>query len=306
MTVDSKPGADERVVPERIREGAAGGAAAGGAAPATPAAADEGPVTPAPRRSRVPVVVASACAACVIVFAAGGVALGAFSQEGATVDPWASTTVPVKEVGVAAVLDDYLDEASEEPLAEEPPAATEGDAPAAEEPQAPAAGSAETPPASGSAPSGGSQPPASSGGAAAQPPASSGGSSGGSGGSSGDTAEKPAETPPPAPSTITVTVSVDGSKAKPSGYSVGAAARSVTLPAGATAYDALVATGLSVNMSGGYVRSIGGLAEFSCGAGSGWMYGVNGTYPKKSCTAYKLSAGDTVRWVYTLDNGNDL
>ena len=290
MAEDKKPGADERVFPDRIREDAAEAGA---------------PVVPEPRRrGRVPLVVGSVCAACVLALAVGGFALGAASQEGASVDPWASTTVPVREVSEASSLDDYLAEATsgagegaEEPAAEEPAAeepAADGSAttkPDAASPEAPA-----TPPAGDSSSAG------SGGGQAAQPPASSGGSS------SGGTAETPSAppAPDPKPQIITVTISVDGSKAKPSGYSVGLGARSVTLPEGATVYDALKATGLAIGGSASYVSSIGGLAEFSCGAGSGWMYGVNGSYPKKACNAYKLSSGDTVRWVYTLDNGNDV
>ena len=39
----------------------------------------------------------------------------------------------------------------------------------------------------------------------------------------------------------------------------------------------LKANGISYQItSGGYVRSISGLAEFDCGQGSGWMYKVNG------------------------------
>lgn len=286
MAEDKKAGADERVVPDRIREDAVEAGA---------------PVVPEPRRrGRVPLVVGSVCAACVLALAVGGFALGAASQEGAAVDLWASTTVPVREVSEASSLDDYLaevvpaaGEGAEEPAAEEP---------AAEKPDAPSSEAPATPPASDSSSAG------SGGGQAAQPPASSGGAGSSGGSSSGGTAETPSAppAPDPKPQTITVTISVDGSKAKPSGYSVGLGSRSVTLPEGATVYDALKATGLAIGGSASYVSSIGGLAEFSCGAGSGWMYGVNGSYPKKACNAYKLSSGDSVRWVYTLDNGNDV
>ena len=110
MAEDKKAGADERVVPDRIREDAVEAGA---------------PVVPEPRRrGRVPLVVGSVCAACVLALAVGGFALGAASQEGAAVDLWASTTVPVREVSEASSLDDYL--------AEVVPAAGEG----AEEPAA--------------------------------------------------------------------------------------------------------------------------------------------------------------------------
>lgn len=74
---------------------------------------------------------------------------------------------------------------------------------------------------------------------------------------------------------------------------------------GATVYDALCACGLSVNASntgyGVYVAAIGGLAEKEHGAGSGWMYSVNGTTPMTSCSNYRLSDGDSVSWFYSVD-----
>lgn len=73
---------------------------------------------------------------------------------------------------------------------------------------------------------------------------------------------------------------------------------------GATVYDALCACGLSVNASntgyGVYVAAIGGLAEKEHGAGSGWMYSVNGTTPMTSCSNYRLSDGDSVGWFYSV------
>ena len=51
--------------------------------------------------------------------------------------------------------------------------------------------------------------------------------------------------------------------------------------------------------SGGYVKSIGGLSEFDCGAGSGWLYRVNGEQPNVSCKYCTLQAGDRVEFVYT-------
>jgi hypothetical protein len=83
-------------------------------------------------------------------------------------------------------------------------------------------------------------------------------------------------------------------------------AASVTLAQGATAYDALKALGVTIGGSSSYVSAIGGLAEKQCGAGSGWLYSVNGTLPNKSAGKYTLSSGDTVKWIYTLELGNDL
>lgn len=73
---------------------------------------------------------------------------------------------------------------------------------------------------------------------------------------------------------------------------------------GATVYDALCACGLSVNASntgyGVYVAAIGGLAEKDHGAGSGWVYSVNGATPMTSCSNYQLSDGDSVSWFYSV------
>lgn len=75
-----------------------------------------------------------------------------------------------------------------------------------------------------------------------------------------------------------------------------------TFKKGATAYDALCATGLSVSTKssqyGLYVSAIGGLAEFEYGGKSGWIYSVNGSAPNVSCGKYVLKDGDTVSWYY--------
>ena len=76
----------------------------------------------------------------------------------------------------------------------------------------------------------------------------------------------------------------------------------VSLNPGATAYDALVATGASVNARstamGVYVAAINGYAEKDQGGESGWKYAVNGSYPSYSAGACTLSDGDAVTWVY--------
>ena len=105
----------------------------------------------------------------------------------------------------------------------------------------------------------------------------------GNGSSPGTTASSTAS------STVTVSVSVSSS-AHP------------TFKKGATAYDALCATGLSISTKssqyGLYVSAIGGLAEFEYGGKSGWMYSVNGSAPSVSCGKYVLKDGDTVSWYY--------
>ena len=76
----------------------------------------------------------------------------------------------------------------------------------------------------------------------------------------------------------------------------------VSLNPDATAYDALVATGASVNARstamGVYVAAINGYAEKDQGGESGWKYAVNGSYPNYSAGACTLSDGDAVTWVY--------
>lgn len=98
----------------------------------------------------------------------------------------------------------------------------------------------------------------------------------------------------------TVTVSVSVSSGAADGRVSGNA--HPTFKKGATAYDALCATGLSVSTKssqyGLYVSAIGGLAEFEYGGKSGWMYSVNGSAPNVSCGKYVLKDGDTVSWYY--------
>lgn len=98
----------------------------------------------------------------------------------------------------------------------------------------------------------------------------------------------------------TVTVSVSVSSGAADGRVSGSA--HPTFKKGATAYDALCATGLPVSTKssqyGLYVSAIGGLAEFEYGGKSGWMYSVNGIAPNVSCGKYVLKDGDFVSWYY--------
>ena len=55
-----------------------------------------------------------------------------------------------------------------------------------------------------------------------------------------------------------------------------------------------------------YVEGIGGLYEMDCGAQSGWMFSLNGSYPSKSAGSAELADGDRVIWVYTCDLGKDV
>lgn len=94
---------------------------------------------------------------------------------------------------------------------------------------------------------------------------------------------------------VTVTIDARADGGSSSSYAV-------SLNSGATAYDALVATGASVNARstamGVYVAAINGYAEKDQGGESGWKYAVNGSYPNYSAGACTLSDGDAVMWVY--------
>lgn len=98
---------------------------------------------------------------------------------------------------------------------------------------------------------------------------------------------------------ITVSVTVDGSS-----VGAGSSSASVSLAAGATVYDALLATGVNVNAQstayGIYVSAIAGLAEKEHGDMSGWVYTVNGNTINTSASNYSLSDGDQIRWSYVV------
>lgn len=104
--------------------------------------------------------------------------------------------------------------------------------------------------------------------------------------------------PTPAPATVTVSISVESSAV---GNPV-SGDTTLTFEKGATVYDALCATGLSVRAvaspMGAYIAAIGGLAEKEHGPMSGWMYYVNGNYISTSCDACVLSDGDSISWFY--------
>ena len=77
---------------------------------------------------------------------------------------------------------------------------------------------------------------------------------------------------------------------------------SVQLPEGATALDALEATGLDYvvedSQYGMFVSSINGLANGETSATAGWMYSLNGEMALESCDALVLSNGDLLTWEY--------
>lgn len=88
----------------------------------------------------------------------------------------------------------------------------------------------------------------------------------------------------------------------------------VSLPEGATAFDALAAAArkqrVRVDYTGSaygtYIRGIGYVTEFGFGELSGWMYTVNGEFPDVSVSDRVLGSGDVVEFRYTCDLGRDV
>lgn len=143
---------------------------------------------------------------------------------------------------------------------------------------------------------------------ASAPSGSAPGASASSGGAAGPTSGSQSSPAPSAPSSgsaaspsrparITVTITVDGSRA-----GAGSSSATLSLQPGSTVYDALAASGVSYNAKstgyGMYVSSIAGLAEKDHGGMSGWLYSVNGVVPNYACSSYELSDGDSVYWWY--------
>lgn len=98
-------------------------------------------------------------------------------------------------------------------------------------------------------------------------------------------------------SALSVSVTVDGSAAKGSSFTV-----NLQVQEGTSVYDALLASGAGVNARstsfGMYVAAINGLAERDHGSQSGWVYSVNGVQPNYTSDAYVLHDGDSVVWMY--------
>lgn len=55
-----------------------------------------------------------------------------------------------------------------------------------------------------------------------------------------------------------------------------------------------------------YIEGINNLYEFDCGELSGWMYKVNGEFPRYGCSQYELKNGDVIEFVYSCDLGRDV
>ncbi|WP_346348396.1 DUF4430 domain-containing protein [Olsenella intestinalis] len=244
---------------------------------------------PAPRLSPAPVIVA--------VFAV--IAIAAFS--------WAAYAYSQGQDAIAIVASAFGAPSGGE-RAKQSVAPSAGSAQSA----APAAGSADSasggnPAGQGSAGAGGngtggttSDGASSDNGAGAPDSDTSGAQGGGSGQTSApaDQGGSPDSAPAPEESSqITVTVSIDASLVGAAGGST-----TVTLERGATAYDALLASGVSVSARptgfGIYVDAINGVAEKQAGPTSGWVYTVNGGRVNVACSSYEMGDGDYLSWTY--------
>lgn len=76
----------------------------------------------------------------------------------------------------------------------------------------------------------------------------------------------------------------------------------VSLPEGATALDALEATGLDYvvedSQYGAFVSEINDLANGETSPTAGWTYALNNEMALESCDVLVLSDGDTLTWEY--------
>ena len=77
---------------------------------------------------------------------------------------------------------------------------------------------------------------------------------------------------------------------------------SVEVPEGASALDALLATGVDVSVEdsdyGKYVSAVGGVEEQTGDTSAGWTYTVDGEMPNDSADAHAIEAGDEIVWTY--------
>ncbi|MBE6939038.1 MAG: DUF4430 domain-containing protein [Ruminococcaceae bacterium] len=85
----------------------------------------------------------------------------------------------------------------------------------------------------------------------------------------------------------------------------------IPLYSGDTAYDILTRgvreAGLLMENEGqNYISGIGNIYERDFGDLSGWLYYVNGESPSVGCGEYRLSPGDSVVFVYSLEMGKDI
>jgi len=76
-----------------------------------------------------------------------------------------------------------------------------------------------------------------------------------------------------------------------------------------TVFDVLkkatIINNIYMDASQGYIKSINQLEEFDAGKGSGWLYWVNNTSPKVACSSNIVKNGDTIKWQYFCDYGDE-
>lgn len=81
--------------------------------------------------------------------------------------------------------------------------------------------------------------------------------------------------------------------------------KAVCLEEEATAYDALVATGLDLEASGAgemvYVQGVDGVRERSAGQDSGWVYAYNGEPGQVGAGAQEVRTDDVIEWRFEED-----
>ncbi len=62
--------------------------------------------------------------------------------------------------------------------------------------------------------------------------------------------------------------------------------------------------GIAVNVRSGYLAGVGGVNEKQFGGTDGWLYSVNGEFPRKGIRDYILKEGDSVALFYTVKKGD--
>lgn len=87
--------------------------------------------------------------------------------------------------------------------------------------------------------------------------------------------------------------------------------QSVTVEEGDSVFDVLAKVTAENEMSmeykdSNYIEGIQYLYERDYGNTSGWMYQVNGSFTGVGCGEYKVSEGDVIKWLYSVNLGKDV
>ena len=90
----------------------------------------------------------------------------------------------------------------------------------------------------------------------------------------------------------------------------------VTFSGGDSAFDVLLQTCIDKDIhidyvdtplyNSAYIRGIGNIYQFDCGASSGWMYSVNDWFPIYGMSRYAVKDGDVISIIYTCEMGEDV